>query len=396
MKVSILTYHWEDNYGATMQAYATYRAVKESGHTPEFIDLRLPYAPSLKSRLVFGLKRYRFNSFRKKHFRNLTDKTYRSVEELRRNPPASDCYLVGSDQTWNPQIGKKLLPAFFLTFGDDSVRRVTYATSIGLNQWEKSPYISDSEIKKSLGRFHRILLREDSGIRIARETFGVEARQVVDPVLLFHSYPELTGKIRPSGEVITYKLINDEGFYDKARAVADTMHLPVRSIGSVRKTQRLSRILSRICGGMDPQDCWRFARADRLVSWNGNLAALSPAVRGIYRKSEQNNTYCVATRPTWTVRTNPHRRKHHRENPRHRKQENRLERSRQEAFQSESRLTETIGRNSELGIARASCDTVFRHNCRGCKPARTEWGLINSLHFSLTHYENIDGQHCSY
>ena len=43
MKVSILTYHWEDNYGATMQAYATYRAVKESGHTPEFIDLRLPY-----------------------------------------------------------------------------------------------------------------------------------------------------------------------------------------------------------------------------------------------------------------------------------------------------------------------------------------------------------------
>ena len=129
MKVSILTYHWEDNYGATMQAYATYRAVKESGHTPEFIDLRLPYAPSLKSRLVFGLKRYRFNNFRKKHFKNLTDKTYRSVEELRRNPPASDCYLVGSDQTWNPQIGKKLLPAFFLTFGDDSVRRVTYATS---------------------------------------------------------------------------------------------------------------------------------------------------------------------------------------------------------------------------------------------------------------------------
>ena len=135
MKVSILTYHWEDNYGATMQAYATYRAVKESGHTPEFIDLRLPYAPSLKSRLVFGLKRYRFNNFRKKHFKNLTDKTYRSVEELRRNPPASDCYLVGSDQTWNPQIGKKLLPAFFLTFGDDSVRRVTYATSIGLNDW---------------------------------------------------------------------------------------------------------------------------------------------------------------------------------------------------------------------------------------------------------------------
>ena len=68
----------------------------------------------------------------------------------------------------------------------------------------------------------------------------MEARQVVDPVLLFPSYPELTGKIRPSGEVITYKLINDEGFYDKAKAVADTMHLPVRSIGSVRKPKGYS------------------------------------------------------------------------------------------------------------------------------------------------------------
>ena len=29
MKVSIITYHDEDNYGATLQAYATYRAVKE-------------------------------------------------------------------------------------------------------------------------------------------------------------------------------------------------------------------------------------------------------------------------------------------------------------------------------------------------------------------------------
>lgn len=235
MKVSILTYHWDDNYGATLQAYATYRAVKEVGHTPEFIDLRLPYAPSLRSRLVFGLKRFRFNSFRKKHFKNLTDITYWGIDELRRNPPVSDCYLVGSDQTWNPQIGKKLLPAFFLTFGDDKVRRVTYATSIGLNEWEQSPYISDNDIKKSLNRFHRILLREDSGIRIAKEVFGVEAKQVVDPVLLFNSYPELTGDIYPSGEVISYKLINDEGFYEKAKAVADAMHLPIRSIGSVRK-----------------------------------------------------------------------------------------------------------------------------------------------------------------
>lgn len=235
MKVSILTYHWEDNYGATMQAYATYRAVKELGHTPEFIDLRLPYNPSLKSRIVFALKRFNFNSFRKKFFKNLSKITYWNVEEIRANPPESDCYLVGSDQTWNPQIGKALLPAFFLTFGKESVRRISYATSIGLNEWEESPYITNEEITSSLKKFYKLLLREDSAIRITRDVFGAEAQQVIDPVLLFQSYPELTGHIKPSNEVVTYKLINDEGFYELAYQVANSLSLPIRSIGSVRK-----------------------------------------------------------------------------------------------------------------------------------------------------------------
>lgn len=235
MKVSILTYHWEDNYGATMQAYATYKAIKQLGHSPEFIDLRLPYNPSLKSRLVFGLKRYRFNKFRQKYFRKRTPKIYWSVDELRNNPPQSDCYLVGSDQTWNPQIGKELLPAFFLTFGDQSIKRISYATSIGLNKWEESPYISNEDISKALKHFNQILLRENSGIRIAKEIFNAEAKQVIDPVLLFPSYPELTGEIKQTGEIITYKLINDENFYENALTIAKDLNKPVRSIGSVRK-----------------------------------------------------------------------------------------------------------------------------------------------------------------
>lgn len=234
MKVGILTYHKEDNYGAVLQAYATAKAVESLGHEAEFIDLRLPYAPSLAQRIVFSIKRRRFNNFRKRYFGKLTS-SYFNMEQLRSNPPQEDCYLVGSDQTWNPNIAKELLPAFFLDFGSDDVKRVTYATSIGQNRWEGSPYISENDIKSCLKRFNKILLREDSAVKICNDLFKQEAFQVIDPVLLFPNYPELTGEIRSSGEIITYKLIDDPGFYEMAKNVADDKRLPIRSIGSVRR-----------------------------------------------------------------------------------------------------------------------------------------------------------------
>lgn len=70
MKVSIITYHDEDNYGATLQAYATYRAVKELGYTPEIINLHMGHHEGLFSKIIFSLKRYRFNRFREKFFIN--------------------------------------------------------------------------------------------------------------------------------------------------------------------------------------------------------------------------------------------------------------------------------------------------------------------------------------
>lgn len=234
MKVSILTYHWEDNYGAVLQAYATQRAVATLGHEPEFIDLHLPYAPSIMQRLIFGLKHHRFNKFRKKHYKSLTPRSYYSMAELRSNPPESDCYLTGSDQTWNPQIAKELLPAFFLTFGAEATRRTTYATSIGLRHWEPSSHISDEEIRDALEKFSSILLREENAIEIAESRWGAKAQQVVDPVLLFAEYPELTGPLKDSGEIVAYKLINNPEFYALARDTAKELKAPIRSIGSVR------------------------------------------------------------------------------------------------------------------------------------------------------------------
>lgn len=236
MKISILTYHREDNYGAVMQAYATYKAIESLNHIPEFIDLRLDDKnKSILDKIVFFIRSLRFNKFRHKYFKNTTKKTYYTCESLQQNPPESDCYLVGSDQTWNPEIAKRLLPAFFLNFGPNTQKRISYATSIGLNEWTGSDVLSDKKISSLLDRFSKILLRETSAIEICKNIFGHDAEQVIDPVLLFPSYKELTGEIdQSSGEIIVYKLLKTPKFYELGLKFAQYKGIPIRSIGSVR------------------------------------------------------------------------------------------------------------------------------------------------------------------
>lgn len=234
MKVSIITYHDEDNYGATLQAYATYRAVKELGFIPEIINLHMAHRESIPYKIVFGLKRWRFNAFRKKYMPNKT-RLYTSVDELRKNPPITDVYLVGSDQTWNPTISKEFALAYFLDFGSGSQKRITYASSFGTSTWIDSDVAKKNNVKRLLSRFSTLLIREDKGVEIALKEFGLESKQVIDPVLLFSSYPELTGKLMQTNDIIVYKIKNDTEFYRRAVILGREMNCSVKSIGSLRQ-----------------------------------------------------------------------------------------------------------------------------------------------------------------
>lgn len=234
MKVSIITYHDEDNYGATLQAYATYRAVKELGHTPEIINLHMRHKGCLPSKVLFSLKRHRFNSFRNRYMPNKTQ-VYTSVEELRKDPPCSDVYLVGSDQTWNPTISKEYALAYFLDFGKEDQKRVSYASSFGVSSWVDSDVAKKEKVGELLSRFSTILVREDKAVELCKSEFGLDANQVVDPVLLFPLYPELTGEISETDDIVVYKIKNDEEFYKRAVMLSNEMNLNVRSIGSMRR-----------------------------------------------------------------------------------------------------------------------------------------------------------------
>ena len=106
MKIALLTYFAADNYGAVLQAYATIKALEQQGHEVQLVNYVIPEPPRswLKNILLYP-KHLKFQSFRKKYFKNIS-RSYRSTTELQQNPPQADCYLVGSDQTWNPFISR--------------------------------------------------------------------------------------------------------------------------------------------------------------------------------------------------------------------------------------------------------------------------------------------------
>ena len=218
-----------------MQTYATCRALAELGHEVVIVDIRQPEEihsglTKLIVNAVYAKRDCELRRFKKRFYPAVT-RHYESVEDLRRDPPAVDCLLVGSDQTWNPRISGDAALAYFLDFGAGEVRRVSYASSFGVGTWQGDPQLTD-KVRAALKRFDSISVRETSGVSLLSRTFGLEGVQVCDPTLLFNDYKELTGAVKESGELVIYKLDRTPEFYAGIGAVKRMAGLPARLLNN--------------------------------------------------------------------------------------------------------------------------------------------------------------------
>lgn len=235
MKIGLLTYHHSTNNGAMLQAYATVRALHELGHEVLLVDIRQTEDHhsgfiGLMANLVNIRRDHKIKKFKSRFYPPLSRRYY-SVEELRNDPPQVDCLLVGSDQVWNPQISKEMAMAYFLDFGNENLKRISYASSFGLNQWPNNLAIT-SDVKRALHRFEALSVRETTGVNILNETFGENSTLVVDPTMLFCEYNELTGLIPERNEVVCYKLNRTSDFYGNIGMVKRMTGIPVRLLNN--------------------------------------------------------------------------------------------------------------------------------------------------------------------
>ncbi len=200
MKIAILTLPLYINYGGILQCYALQTVLERMGH--EVVVLEKPQYgrsyPFIKALAICKrlFKRYVLrkkvnillapheivNLHIKQFIRRYIHHKYKRVWSPQTLSDIN-AFVVGSDQIWRPEYLHSIENAFLDFTKGMNVKRIAYAASFGV---EQCPF-SEEQLhycSTLLKQFDAISVREDSGVRICKEFFGIEATQMLDPTLL--------------------------------------------------------------------------------------------------------------------------------------------------------------------------------------------------------------------
>lgn len=180
-KVGILTFHYPENrnFGAALQSYAIIKLYKKQKIEPELINFMANY-PTWKRKILYWIEGKNFKEYAKK-FLEISSIKFEDKEEINRK---YHVFSVGSDQVWRPIWWKDQVKHYFFDFVDDNKKKIAYAASFGVDHWEGDDKLT-AEIKPLIKRFDHISVREESGVDICKNTFGVDnAVCVLDPTLM--------------------------------------------------------------------------------------------------------------------------------------------------------------------------------------------------------------------
>lgn len=209
MRIGILTFHSQLNYGGVLQCWALQTVLEKMGHEVVVIDRwlhadnhllecgfnkwRIGFWTKFILRAVMGsgdwakLQRVRKTKGFLKAYLNLT--SYHFVEW--KDAPKDlgiDMLVVGSDQVWH--CGDFGDPGVYLLQNAPLVPAIAYAASFGFAKIPK--FVSEKTeeciealpiYKEGLARFSAISCREEEGVNLCRE-LGFSAVHVLDPTLL--------------------------------------------------------------------------------------------------------------------------------------------------------------------------------------------------------------------
>lgn len=202
MKIGIVTQPLFNNYGGLLQNFALQQVLKRLGHEPKTIDFvgRVSftrYLHSTSKQLLISVLKCRRPQIRPyvaiPTFRNpiMADfvnnhidrtKIVHSYTKKIINGEHFDAVITGSDQVWRP-IYNRYIEDMYLKFVPDSIKKIAYAASFGVDTWE----YNDKQTKrcaKQAKRLDAISVREATGVELCKTYLGVNTQHVLDPTIL--------------------------------------------------------------------------------------------------------------------------------------------------------------------------------------------------------------------
>ena len=207
MKIGIITFFDNGNYGSELQSLAMNDYLASKGHNAVFIKvkaknkflralellvdrIRKTYILRKDSELFLYNKDRESNQTKQ---RNISPDLRKKIHEFMAGrvtmervprcafPPKRgiDAFICGSDQVWSA-LRIPLAPEFFLT-NVPSSRKIAYAPSLGIDEM---PKFFQNKAGKYIKDFKHLSVREDAAKDTLRKKFGIDAVQVLDPTML--------------------------------------------------------------------------------------------------------------------------------------------------------------------------------------------------------------------
>lgn len=167
-----LMLNMSNNYGSIATNYALYRVITDTGRKAAVID-----------HLVFVGNEAR--NFARKYMKLCSD--FIEMDDWQSANQCFETFVVGSDISWDWIMNQWARPPHYMMLGfvDEKKRIISYAPSFGEKKSEKD---IDEDARALyahyLNRFDTISVREDYGVEMCKDLFGVQAKQVMDPVFL--------------------------------------------------------------------------------------------------------------------------------------------------------------------------------------------------------------------
>lgn len=216
--VAILNFWNIRNMGGAIQAWALQHVIQFLGYSNALIN----YCPPPTRTDFYGSFVERFA---KKNliYTEIAD----SFPALNNCNEYFDTFVLGSDciwgNWWTEEMSREISLFYYGSFISSNKKIISYAPSFGNNSFCRSETMTGL-IKYYLDKMDHISVRENSGVNILKDTFGIDAVQVLDPTLLLNSneYDELikNSDFHEKGYIFNYSI----GIRDDDTAYQEIMH----------------------------------------------------------------------------------------------------------------------------------------------------------------------------